>query len=296
MAKALRPVLRFAPSPNGELHLGHAYSALFAYDMAQRLGGRFLLRIEDIDQGRARAHFETQIRDDLNWLGLQWEEPVRRQSEHYDTYRTAAGQLDDLGLLYPCFASRKDIMADNERRGDTRQDPDGAPFYGGLHRSLTADEVSGRKAKGEPFALRLDMNKAIKVARARMPWPLTFDDQTADPQQRCHVTNPADWGDVVIVRKDTPTSYHLSVVVDDALQGITHVTRGMDLFRATDIHRLLQVLLALPEPFYGHHQLITGDHGRKLAKSAQDMSLASMRNDRLTPKDIRALIGMEIGG
>lgn len=283
------PVLRFAPSPNGALHLGHALSALVGFEMSRRLQGRFLVRIEDIDTLRCPRHLSEAALADLAWLGIKWEEPVRYQSEHFADYAEAAGRLAAIGLLYPCFATRAEIAA-AARPGET--DPDGAPIYPGLWRNAPAQAIAARKARGEPYALRLDMTRAIAVARKRAPEPLTYTELDADLKPRAMPANPARWGDVVVVRKDTPSSYHLAVVVDDALQGITHVTRGLDLLAATDVHRLLQVLLDLPEPVYQHHRLLTDETGRKLAKSAGDTSLASLRAQGWSPADVRRRIGL----
>ena len=274
-------VFRFAPSPNGELHLGHAYSALLNFDLARRVGGRFLLRIEDIDPARSRPEFVTGIFDTLAWLGLEWEEPVRRQSEHFGDYRAAAEKLHAFGLLYPCYASRKEIEAST----DGRADPDGAPLYPGLWRNANPSEVARRQPAGEPFALRLDMAKAMTL----LPDPLTFRTFAIDHPLKLQTAwaRPGRWGDAVLVRKETPTSYHLSVVVDDALQGVTHVVRGQDLEAATDLHRLLQSLLGLPAPAYHHHHLIMDATGRKLAKSFGDTSLAQLRRDGVAPEDVR---------
>ena len=285
-----RPVLRFAPSPNGELHLGHALSALCGYDLAQRLGGRFLVRIEDIDIARSRDDYMRGILDDLAWLGLSWEQPVLVQSQHFDAYRAAAAQLAAMGVLYPCFAARAEIAA--AARPDAR-DPDGAPLYPGLHKQLAAAEVARRQSAGEPFALRLDMAKAEALARAKLSGrPLTFTELDANLAPTTFHAEPSRWGDAVIVRKDVPASYHLAVVVDDARQAITHVTRGRDLYAATDLHRLLQVLLDLPAPLYQHHRLITDETGRKLAKSAHDTSLRSLRLQGETPETIRGRVGI----
>ena len=284
------PVFRFAPSPNGALHLGHAYSALVTYDMARAAGGRFLVRIEDIDLGRARAEHEARILDDLAWLGLEWEQPVRRQSEHFTTYVEALTKLEAMGLLYPCFATRRQIGVAVASAGSVHPlDPDGAPLYPGLCKGLPRADVIVRKARGEPFALRLDMDKALTLALEMNGGPLTFTEIDGERKHRIEA-DPARWGDAVIARKDVPTSYHLAVVVDDAAQGISHVTRGRDLYAATDIHRLLQVLLGLPEPLYHHHRLITDAEGRKLSKSQRDTSLASLRQEGLTPADIRRLV------
>ena len=284
-----RPVFRFAPSPNGRLHLGHAYSALLTYDLAQRCGGRFLLRIEDIDLGRSRPEFVEGIFRDLAWLGLRWEEPVMHQSQRFDLYRSAASRLNDMGLLYPCFASRREIA---DAADPALRDPDGAPLYPGLHKAFPQKEVERRKAAGEAYALRLDMPKALMRAQETAPDGLTFTELSADWVPQVVSADAERWGDVVIARKDVPTSYHLAVVVDDAAQGITHVTRGQDLFAATGLHRVLQVLLGLPEPAYHHHRLIMDSDGRKLAKSARDTSLRELRQDGATPDDIRSAVGL----
>lgn len=287
-----RPVFRFAPSPTGRLHLGHALSALINREMARRLGGRLLIRIEDTDLTRCRPEYTQAILDDLAWLGIASDGPVLRQSEHLDVYRQAASRLADLGLLYPCFATRQEIQA---AAVPGKVDPDGAPLYPGLHRGLTRQEIEDRRAAGQPFALRLDMARAIDQARA-LAGDAAFayveiDDQFA-PQRR--EANPARWGDVVIQRKETSASYHLAVVVDDARQGITHVVRGADLRAATDIHRLLQVLLGLPEPLYHHHRLLTDADGRKLSKRDGDTGLAALRKQGLTPTDIRRRVGLDV--
>lgn len=285
------PVLRFAPSPNGELHLGHAFSALVTWETARRLDGRFLVRIEDIDVGRCRPEFEAAIFEDLAWLGIRWEEPVRRQSEHFSDYRDAVARLDAAGLLYPCFATRAETaaaVAERERAGQPwPRDPDGAPLYPGLHKHLAPDRRAAWTAEGRPFALRLDMEAA--VARAG---PLSWTETGEDGQARAVAAAPAVWGDVVIARKDVPTSYHLAVVVDDALQGVTHVTRGLDLYHATSVHRLLQTVLELPEPLYSHHRLILDADGRKLSKSRRDTGLGCLRKAGATPADIRRLVGL----
>ena len=283
-------VFRFAPSPNGEMHLGHALSALIGYERAQMLGGRFLVRIEDIDIGRSRPQFVAGIFADLAWLGIAWEEPVVFQSRRMPAYGAAARRLEEMGLLYPCFATRAEIEA---AAAGGPVDPDGAPLYPGLFRGRDAREVARRKAAGEPFALRIDMGAAISVAAARLGGdPLVFTELDEDGRPQEIAARPERWGDAVIVRKDVPTSYHLAVVVDDAWQGVTHVTRGRDLYAATDLHRLLQVLLDLPAPIYQHHRLVTDAHGRKLAKSARDTSLRSLRESGATPADIRRMVGL----
>lgn len=287
------PVLRFAPSPNGYLHVGHAFAALVGQAWARRLGGRYLLRIEDIDGVRSTAENVDAIFRDLAWLGVAWEEPVRRQSEHLATYQAAAGRLAAMGLLYPCFASRQEIHVASAAVGGG-VDPDGAPLYPGHSRDMPRREVEARLARGDPHVMRLDMTRALTMAAGRLgDAALSFTEIDEDGSSRRIACDPGRWGDIVIQRKEVPTSYHLSVVVDDALQGITHVTRGRDLFNATDIHRLLQTLLDLPEPIYSHHRLIVDDTGRKLSKSARDTSLASLRDAGLTPADIRGLIGLD---
>jgi glutamyl-Q tRNA(Asp) synthetase len=285
---ASQPVFRFAPSPNGELHLGHALSAIVSYEMAQRYGGRFLVRIEDIDIERCREAFVTQIFEDLAWLGVRWEEPVVRQSANFDSYRAAASRLEAMGLLYPCFATRTDI-ADAARGTPEARDPDGAPLYPGLYRGLDKAAAQRRRRSGEPFALRIDMERVREALSGRR---LTFTeiDSAGRPQEI--EAKPERWGDAVIVRKDVPASYHLAVVVDDAALGVTHVSRGRDLLAATDLHRLLQVLLGLREPVYHHHRLITDANGRKLAKSERDTSLRALRARGASPEEIRAMIGL----
>jgi glutamyl-Q tRNA(Asp) synthetase len=284
------PVLRFAPSPNGQLHLGHALSALVGFDMARRLGGRFLVRIEDIDIARCREEHVSGIFADLAWLGIAWEEPVLRQSQHFAVYSRTAEALEAQGLLYPCFATRAEIW---EAAANGPLDPDGAPLYPGLHKSLANREIEARIATGEAYALRLDMERAVSAAKRRLGGaPLTFTELDAAGEPALITAHPERWGDAVILRKDVPASYHLAVVVDDARQGVTHVTRGRDLFTATDLQRLLQVLLGLPEPLYHHHRLLTDAHGRKLAKSASDTALASLRAQGFRPADIRAKVGL----
>jgi glutamyl-Q tRNA(Asp) synthetase len=285
-------VLRFAPSPNGYLHLGHALSALINADMARATGGRLLLRIEDIDRTRCRPEFETAIYEDLAWLGLAWEEPVRRQSEHFEAYRAALAKLDALGLVYPSFESRAEIAAMLAERGDAwPRDPDGAPLYLGHRKRLPAGERSRRIAGGEPYALRLDMAAAM---RGPLVWPETGSGPGGETGSVA--ADPSAWGDVVLARKETPTSYHLSVVVDDALQGVTHVVRGQDLFWSTSVHRLLQALLDLPVPIYRHHALVLDEEGRKLSKSTRSTALRELRRQGVTPAEIRRRVGLGPAG
>ena len=286
------PVFRFAPSPNGFLHLGHALSALIDCEMARAAGGRFLLRVEDIDATRCRPEYEVAIYEDLAWLGVTWEQPVRRQSEHLPAYRAVIAQLADLGLIFPSFESRSEIAAmvlERDGQGDWPRDPDGSPIYPGTSRQLTAAERATRMA-AEPYALRLDM--AAAGARAG---PLRWQETGNGPDGETGsiTADPGVWGDVVLARRETPTSYHLSVVVDDAAQGVTHVVRGQDLFRATGVHRLLQALLGLPEPVYHHHRLLLGADGCKLAKSSRATALRDLRAKGVTPHDIRRMIGLD---
>jgi glutamyl-Q tRNA(Asp) synthetase len=286
------PVFRFAPSPNGLLHLGHAYSALQNFDLARQACGRLLLRIEDIDATRCRPEFEAAIVEDLTWLGIQWEMPVRRQSEHFSLYRAAAQQLADQGLVYPAFESRAEIMrlvAQQDAAGAWPRDPDGAPLYPGSAGSLGDEERARLVESGAPYALRLDMAAAYRRA-GDLGW---IEHGSGPGGETGSVrANPAAWGDVVLARKETPTSYHLSVVVDDALQGVTDVVRGQDLFWSTSVHRLLQRLLDLPQPAYRHHRLVRDAAGQKLAKSTQATGLRELRAQGRTPADIRRLVGL----
>jgi glutamyl-Q tRNA(Asp) synthetase len=282
------PVFRFAPSPNGYLHLGHALSALLDFEMARAAGSRLLLRIEDIDAARCQPQYEQAIYEDLAWLGISWEEPVRRQSAHFDDYRAALAELDRLGLIYPSFESRGEIgalLAAREAHAPWPRDPDGAPLYPGTARALSPAERRRRMASGKPYALRLDMSAAI--ARAG---PLTWDETGEGDLCGAVAAAPQMWGDVVLARKETPTSYHLSVVVDDARQGVTHVVRGQDLFWATSVHRLLQALLGLPTPGYHHHRLVLDADGQKLSKSTRATGLRSLREGGASPADIRRMI------
>ena len=281
-------ILRFAPSPNGYLHLGHAYSALLNHDMARDLGGRLLLRIEDIDVSRCRPQYEAAIYQDLRWLGISWDTSVRRQSEQLDDYRAALAKLEAQGLIYPSFESRSEIaalVAARDRQGRWPRDPDGVPLYPGDARQLPAVERERRRRAGEPYTLRLAVDAAI--ARAGV---LTWTETGSGPQGQTGVVEaaPQMWGDVVLARKEVPASYHLAVAVDDALQGVTDVVRGQDLFWATGIHRLLQALLGLPQPVYHHHKLILDADGRKLSKSTQATSLRELRAAGATPADVRA--------
>jgi glutamyl-Q tRNA(Asp) synthetase len=288
-------ILRFAPSPNGYLHLGHAYSALLNHDMARDLGGRLLLRIEDIDVSRCRPEYEAAIYQDLAWLGISWDTSVRRQSEQFDDYRAALTKLEAQGLIYPSFESRSEIaalVAARDRQGRWPRDPDGVPLYPGDARHLPAAERERRRRTGEPYALRLALDAAI--ARAGV---LTWTETGSGPQGQTGVVEaaPQMWGDVVLARKEVPASYHLAVAVDDALQGVTDVVRGQDLFWATGVHRLLQALLGLPQPVYHHHKLILDADGRKLSKSTQATSLRKLRAAGATAADVRRMVGLVRG-
>jgi glutamyl-Q tRNA(Asp) synthetase len=288
-----RPVFRFAPSPNGRLHLGHALSALLNADMARQAGGRLLLRIEDIDRTRCTPDLEAAMLEDLAWLGIGWEEPVRRQSEHFSDYATGLARLEAMGLLYRGYLTRGEIrkaVAEREARDGRAfpRDPDGAPLYPGDAAVLPKDEIRARAEAGAPFALRLDMTAAL----ARLSAPLDWREIGEDGRVSRVAADPARWGDVVLARKETPTSYHLSVVLDDALQGVTHVVRGRDLFEATAVHRLLQRLLGLSEPVYRHHRLVLAADGRKLSKSDGDTALAELRAQGVTPARVRAMVGL----
>ncbi|MCC6914701.1 MAG: tRNA glutamyl-Q(34) synthetase GluQRS [Rhodospirillaceae bacterium] len=269
---------RFAPSPTGFLHAGHAFSARFAAEKAG-VGGRFLLRIEDIDRTRCRPEFETAIFTDLAWLGLSWETPVRRQSEHFDTYKSALADLERRGLLYPCFCTRADIqreIAGAASAPHLHMGPEG-PVYPGTCRHLSKAEQQRRKDEGTPYALRLRMDEAANGAG-----PLTWRDQTRGEQK----ATPEIFGDVVLGRKDTPASYHLAVTLDDAVQGITLVTRGEDLFAATHVHRLLQALFALPVPAYAHHRLRVDREGKKFSKRDNAATIQALREKGVDPRRV----------
>ena len=287
------PVFRFAPSPNGYLHLGHALSALLNADMARAKSGRLLLRIEDIDAVRCRPKYETAIYEDLAWLGIQWEMPVWRQSGHYDDYRAALARIEAIGLVYPSFESRAEIarlVAAREAQGPWPRDPDGAPLYPGDAKGMPTAERKRRMDSGEPYALRLDMQAAV----ARVG-PFTWAESGSGPSGESGdiTADPAAWGDIILARKEAPTSYHLAVVADDATQGVTDVVRGRDLFHATSVHRLLQALLGLPQPRYHHHRLVLDTDGNKLSKSTQSTGLRELRARGASPAKIRRLAGLD---
>lgn len=270
-------VTRFAPSPTGHLHLGHAHSALTGWHRTRAQSGRFLLRIEDIDVGRCRPEFEAAILEDLTWLGLDWTGPVRRQSDHLADYEAALEKLRDLGLIYPCFCSRKDIAAAIA----APHGPEG-PVYPGTCRNQPADLVRERQERGDPYALRLDVGKA-----QAQTGPLTFEDE----RQGVVAARPETLGDVVLARRDAPASYHLCVTLDDHLQGVTLVTRGVDLFHATHIHRLLQAILGLNVPTYLHHLLLTNAAGERLSKRDGAVALRALRQAGRSAAEVRGLAG-----
>ncbi|MCX7686044.1 MAG: tRNA glutamyl-Q(34) synthetase GluQRS [Acetobacteraceae bacterium] len=275
-------VTRFAPSPTGRLHLGHAHAALFAWRAARAAGGRFLLRIEDIDPLRCRPEFTEAILEDLSWLGVAWDGPVRVQSRHLAAYRAVLDSLAARGLLYPCFCTRADIAREVAASAGAPHGPEG-PVYPGTCRRLPPEARAARIAAGEPHAWRLDM----AAARAAVPAALSFEER-GEGRIAC---DPARFGDAVLGRKDVPASYHLAVTHDDALQGVTLVTRGADLKPATDLHRLLQALMGWPEPVYAHHPLLTGPDGRRLAKRDGAATLAALRAAGRSPAEVRAMAG-----
>jgi glutamyl-Q tRNA(Asp) synthetase len=274
-------VTRFAPSPTGYLHLGHAMSALSAWRRARAAGGRFLLRLEDIDPGRCRPEFAAAIAQDLAWLGLDWDGPVRVQSRHLPEYRAALDALAARGLLYPCFCTRAEIVAEVAASAGAPHAPDGSPLYPGTCRRLPSAERAARITAGERFALRLDMTQAL----AATPDPLYFQEEN----EGVIACDPASFGDVVLARKDAPTSYHLCVTHDDALQGVTLVTRGADLKPATHLHRLLQALMGWPTPRYAHHRLLTDASGRRLAKRDNAATLRELSAAGCSPEAVRKM-------
>ncbi|GMB83766.1 tRNA glutamyl-Q(34) synthetase GluQRS [Shinella zoogloeoides] len=285
-------VFRFAPSPNGLLHLGHALSAILNHDLAAACGGRFLLRIEDIDPARSRPEFEAAIYRDLAWLGLDWERPVRRQSEHLAFYAEALERLKAMGVLYPGFLSRGEVkarvQAHEAEGGVWPRDPDGAPLYPTEERGLDRAQALALIAKGRQHAWRLDIEKARALVPAALDWSESGEGPGGETGTVAAL--PERWGDVILSRPDAPASYHLAVVLDDAAQGVTDVVRGQDLFHATAVHRLLQCLLGLPAPRYTHHGLVPGPDGRKLSKSNQDTGIAAYREKGVSPAGIRALL------
>lgn len=276
-------VTRFAPSPTGLLHKGHAYSALMAWHAAQAAGGACLLRIEDIDTTRCRPEYTDAIFEDLAWLGLSWQQPVRIQSEHFKDYATALDQLKSMGVVYPCFCTRKDIQAEIAKSPSAPHGPDG-PIYPGICRGLSETVRDTRIKAGEAHAWRLDLLAALEHTGLELTW--------RDAHAGMVRARPEELGDVVLARKDTPTSYHLSVVVDDALQGVTHIVRGEDLFHATHIHVVLQKLLALPTPEYAHHGLLTDEHGKRFSKRDRALTLRAIRESGVAASDLIEELGL----
>ena len=272
-------VTRFAPSPTGYLHLGHAFSALTAWRRAREGGGRFLLRLEDIDPARCRPEYAAAILEDLTWIGLDWDGPVRVQSEHLGDYRGVLDGLTERGLLYPCFCTRGDIAREIAASASAPHTPDGGLVYPGLCRHVTESERAARIAAGDRFALRLDMQRAVTE-------PLSFQEEG----EGTIVCDPAAFGDVVLARNDAPASYHLCVTHDDALQGVTLVTRGEDLRPATHLHRLLQSLMGWPVPTYAHHRLLTDTSGKRLAKRDCAATVRDLRLRGMSPADVVRLL------
>ncbi|WP_288901757.1 tRNA glutamyl-Q(34) synthetase GluQRS [uncultured Sneathiella sp.] len=275
-------ISRFAPSPTGFLHLGHVYSASLAWQAARESGGKFLLRLEDIDKTRCRPEFEEAIYEDLRWLGLDWDPPLRRQSDHFDDYAALLEKLNDRDLIYPCFCTRKEISAEINRSNSAPHGPEG-PVYPGICRDMTESERQARFAQGDAYALRLNMVNAIAAVELSK---LQFQ-EVGKGYIQC---DPAPFGDVVLARKETPTSYHLAVTFDDAIQGVNHVIRGQDLFASTHIHRLLQALLDLPTPTYFHHGLISDAKGRRLSKRDKDATIKSLRDYGYQPEEVRKMV------
>ena len=286
------PVFRFAPSPNGALHLGHAYSALLNQQMAQAADGMFLIRIEDIDTTRCTPELEQAMLEDLAWLGIASDLPPVRQSDHFDVYADALETLRDAGLIYAAFMTRGEIKRFVEQQTDWPKDPDGSPLYPGEERNWSTDQQEAAIYGADQFMWRLDMTAAAKHVGGELVWVETGCGPQGAGETGEILANPYEWGDIILARSDIPASYHLSVTLDDAKQGITHVVRGRDLFYATSVHRLLQTLLGLPVPIYHHHDLILGEDQRKLSKSAGDTSLRALRNAGLRPTDIIRMVGL----
>lgn len=285
---------RFAPSPTGYLHLGHAFSAMTAWQAAKAEGGRFLLRIEDIDTTRCKREFEDAIYEDLAWLGLDWESPVRRQSEHFDEYAAVLASLNERGLVYRCFKTRREIAEGIARAPQAGADTPDDEAYSGAGESMSADEVSKRMARGDAFAWRLSIRKCRELLGDRFD-KLTFEEQGTGNQSEHGVVyaNPQHLGDVILGRKDVGTSYHLAVTHDDALQGVTHVIRGKDLYEATHLHRLLQELMGWPVPVYAHHRLLTDADGKRFAKRDKALTLRELRAAGETPDSLKRRMNLD---
>jgi glutamyl-Q tRNA(Asp) synthetase len=285
-------VTRFAPSPTGRLHLGHAYSALLAHDTARREGGSFLLRIEDIDHTRCRPEYEAAIREDLAWLAIDWPEPVRRQSDHFADYAVAIEKLRRLGVLYRCFLTRREIAEQAMSAPHAPGEGADGVIYRGPATPMSEDEEQSRLARGESYAWRLSTIRSQDLLGEQFARLEFRERDEATKVERAVAAHPELHGDVVLARKDTPASYHLCVVHDDALQGVTHVIRGADLRDATHVHVLLQKLLGLPQPIYTHHRLLIGEDGKRFAKRDRSLTLAALREAGLSPADIRDRIGL----
>ena len=284
---------RFAPSPSGRLHLGHAYSALTAFEAARAANGRFLLRIEDIDPSRCRPEFDAALCEDLAWLGITWEEPIRRQSQHTAEYEAALRRLRDLGLVYRCFLTRREIAEDSARAPHGLGEGEDGAIYRGPTRPMSADEEGARLARGQAYAWRLSMKHSQDLLGEEFAQLVFLEEGCGPNGERGAIGGrPQLAGDVILARKDAPVSYHLAVVHDDALQGVTHIVRGADLFAATHVHILLQRLLGLPTPTYRHHVLLAGDDGKRYAKRDRALTLAALREEGVSPADIRVRIGL----
>ena len=290
----MRFITRFAPSPTGRLHLGHAYSALLAHDASHVAGGDFLLRIEDIDLTRCRPEFEAGIYADLTWLGLDWPTPVRRQSDHFADYATAIEKLRGLGVLYRCFLTRREIAEQAASAPHAPGEGADGVVYVGPAQPMSTDEEQARVARGDSFAWRLSLRYSQDLLGEEFPRLVFVEQNAATNEERVVLARPQIHGDVILARKDTPASYHLCVVHDDALQNVTHVIRGEDLRSATHVHVLLQKLLDLPTPIYRHHALLTGPDGKRYAKRDQSLTLAALREAGVSPWDVRARIGLPV--
>ena len=294
MSEAVPHIFRFAPSPNGLIHLGHAYSALINQQICREVGGIMLLRIEDIDTLRCTPELASLMLEDLAWLGFEWDFEPLHQSNNFDVYQDALNTLHDAGLIYPSFLTRgeikKAVQSKKANGEDWKTDPDGVPHYPGNERSWSPEKQDEHLREQPVHTWRLNMKAAMEHAGEPLIWKETGFGWQGESGKI--LADPSQWGDVVLARSDTPTSYHLSSVLDDGAQNITHVVRGRDLFHATAVHRLLQTLLGLPVPTYHHHDLIMGDDGRKLSKSKGDTSIRALRDAGVTPNDIKSMIGL----
>ena len=284
---------RFAPSPNGYLHLGHAYSASVASKLAQISGGKFFIRIEDIDLGRCKKEYEENIYKDLNWLEIKYEENIIKQSECFDNYERYVKKLRDLNLIYPCWASRSEIKKTILKKSSSKSswpvDPDGQYIYPEIYKNISKAERSNLMLSGSKFSWRLNVKKAMNFAQEKLGNKIFFEELGLEPKGK-RILEPNLYGDFIIARKEIPTSYHLSVTVDDAEQGINLVTRGLDIYPATSIHRLLQIILNLPETKWYHHNLLREDSGEKLSKTNKSTSIKSLRDKKIKKDEIFSLI------